>query len=125
MSLLKRIGVVSIPVSDYARGKAFYHETLRLPIAFDGGEEMGWCEFGEQGQTTLSLNVWRDGTPPRGGAVPVFDVDDCAAAVAELRKRGVNVEDAVTIPGMVVYATAYDHEGNKFQMAQSLVQFTP
>lgn len=121
MSVLKRIGVVSMPVSDYAKGKAFYHETLGLPIAFDGGEEMGWCEFGEQGQTTLSINVWRDGTPPRGGAVPVFDVDDCQHAVAELRKRGVNVEDAVTIPGAVVHATAYDCEGNKFQMAQSLV----
>lgn len=123
MSLLKRIGVVSIPVADYAKGKAFYHETLGLPIAFDGGEEMGWCEFGEQGQTTLSINVWRDGAPPRGGAVPVFDVDDCVAAVAELRKRGVNVEDAVTIPGAVVYATAYDHEGNKFQVAQTLATF--
>jgi predicted enzyme related to lactoylglutathione lyase len=120
MSLLKRIGVVSIPVSDYAKGKMFYHETLGLPINFDGGEEMGWCEFGEQGQTTLSINVWRDGEVPRGGATPVFDVDDCVAAVTELRKRGVKVEDAVTIPGMVIYATAYDPEGNKFQMAQSL-----
>ena len=120
MSLLKRIGVVSVPVTDYAKAKAFYHETLGLPIAFDGGEEMGWCEFGEQGQTTLSINVWTEGTPPRGGATPVFDVDDCVAAVAELRKLGVAVEDAVTIPGMVIYATACDHEGNKFQLAQSL-----
>jgi predicted enzyme related to lactoylglutathione lyase len=124
MSLLKRIGVVSMPVTDYAKAKAFYHETLGLPINFDGGAEMGWCEFGEQGQTTLSINVWSEGTPPRGGAVPVFDVDDCVAAVTELRKRGVKVEDAVTIPQMVIYATAYDHEGNKFQLAQSLVPFT-
>jgi predicted enzyme related to lactoylglutathione lyase len=123
MSLLKRIGVVSVPVTDYAKAKAFYHETLGLPIAFDGGEEMGWCEFGEQGQTTLSINVWRDGEVPRGGAVPVFDVDDCAAAVTELRKRGVKVEDAVTIPDMVIYATAYDHEGNQFQLAQTLAAF--
>jgi predicted enzyme related to lactoylglutathione lyase len=122
MSLLKRLGVVSVPVTDYAKAKAFYHETLGLPIAFDGGAEMGWCEFGGQDRTsTLAISVWTEGTPPRGGAVPIFDVDDCAAAVAELRKRGVKAEDAVTIPGMVVYATAYDHEGNKFQMAQSLV----
>jgi predicted enzyme related to lactoylglutathione lyase len=123
MSLLKRIGVVSVPVTDYAKAKAFYHKTLELPIAFDGGEEMGWCEFGEQGQTTLSINVWRDGAPPRGGAVPVFDVDDCQQAVKELRKRGVKVEDAVTVPGAVIFATAYDHEGNKFQMAQTLANF--
>jgi len=96
---------------------------LELPIAFDGGEEMGWCEFGEQGQTTLSINVWRDGTPPRGNVMPVFDVDDCQQAVKELRKRGVKVEDPVTIPGAVSYATAYDHEGNKFQMAQTLAAF--
>jgi len=116
MSLLKRISVVQFNVSNWDQAKAFYGDMLGLETSFDMGPEVGWCEFGPQGQTTLIINLWRD-----GGGTPVFDVEDCAAAVAELRKRGVNCDDAVTIPGMVSYANVYDPEGNRFQIAQSLV----
>jgi predicted enzyme related to lactoylglutathione lyase len=121
MSLLKGLNTVSVAVTNWAAAKAFYHDTLGLPILFDI-EEAGWCEFGEAGQTTLAINLWRDATPPvRGGTIPVFNVDDCIQAVAELRKRGVKVADPVTIPGMVIYADAHDPEGNLFQIAQSTV----
>ena len=121
MSLLKGLNTVSVAVTNWAAAKAFYHDTLGLPILFDI-EEAGWCEFGEAGQTTLAINLWRDATPPvRGGTIPVFNVDDCIQAAAELRKRGVKVEDPVTIPGMVIYADVHDPEGNLFQIAQSTV----
>ena len=121
MSLLKGLSVVSVPVTDWAKAKAFYHQTLGLPISLDV-EEVGWCEFGEDGKTTFAINLWRDATPPvRGGTIPVFNVDDCIQAVAELRKRGVKAADPVTIPGMVIYADVHDPEGNLFQIAQSTV----
>jgi predicted enzyme related to lactoylglutathione lyase len=123
MSLLKHMSVVQFNVTDWSKAKTFYGETLGLPVSFDMGEEVGWCEFGEQGHTTLAINLWRDATPPArdGGATPVFDVDDCQQAVAELRKRGVKCDDAVAIPNMVTYANVYDPEGNRFQIAQSQV----
>ena len=121
MSLLKGLSVVSVPVTDWVTAKAFYHDTLGLPIALDAGDEVGWCEFGEEGKTTFAINLWRDAAPPvRGGTIPVFAVDDCANAVAELRRRGVRCEDAVTLPDMVIYADVFDPEGNLFQIAQSL-----
>jgi predicted enzyme related to lactoylglutathione lyase len=121
MSLLKGLNTVSVAVTDWAKAKAFYHDTLGLPILFDI-EEVGWCEFGEAGHTTFAINLWRDATPPvRGGTIPVFNVDDCIQSVTELRKRGVKVEDPVTIPGMVIYADVHDPEGNLFQIAQSTV----
>jgi predicted enzyme related to lactoylglutathione lyase len=121
MSLLKGLNTVSVAVTNWAQAKTFYHDTLGLPILFDI-EEAGWCEFGEAGQTTLAINLWRDATPPvRGGTIPVFNVDDCVQAVAELRKRGVKVADPVTVPGMVIYADVHDPEGNLFQIAQSTV----
>ncbi len=120
MSPLKGLSVVSVPVTDWAKAKAFYHETLGLPILVDI-EEVGWCEFGENGKTTFAISLWRDATPPpRGGAIPVFAVDDCLKAVQELRGRDVKVDDAVTYPGMVIYADVHDPEGNLFQVAQSL-----
>jgi len=122
MSVLKGLSVVSFNVTDWARAKKFYGETLGLPVSFDTDEEVGWCEFGEAGKTALAINLWREShAPPReGGATPVFAVDDCHKAVEELRKRGVKCDDATTIPGMVSYANAYDPEGNRFQVAQSL-----
>ena len=120
MSLLKGLSVVSVPVTDWAKAKAFYHDTLGLPISLDI-EEAGWCEFGENGKTTFAISLWRDATPPmRGGTIPVFAVDDCVKAVKELRARGVKCADAETYPGMVIYADVHDPEGNLFQIAQSL-----
>jgi predicted enzyme related to lactoylglutathione lyase len=120
MSLLKGLTVVSVPVIDWAKAKAFYDDTLGLPVLMDI-EEAGWCEFGEAGRTTFAISLWRDATPPvRGGAIPVFAVDDCARTVAELRQRGVTCADPVTYPGLVIYADMYDPEGNLFQIAQSL-----
>jgi len=120
MSLLKGLNTVSVPVTNWAKAKAFYHDTLGLPILMDI-EDAGWCEFGEAGKTTFAISLWRDATPPvRGGTIPVFTVDDCAKAAVELRKRGVKVDDPVTYPGMVVYADVHDPEGNLFQVAQSL-----
>ena len=122
MSVLKGLSVVSFEVTDWEGAKKFYGETLGLPVHFDAGKEAGWCEFGEHGQTTLAISLWRDAAPParEGGATPVFAVDDCARAVAELRKRGVKCEDPVTLPDMVSFANVYDPEGNRFQIAQSL-----
>ncbi len=122
MSVLKGLSVVSFEVTDWEGAKKFYGETLSLPVDFDAGKEVGWCEFGEHGKTTLAISLWRDAAPPprTGGATPVFSVDDCAKAVEELRKRGVKCGDPTTIPGMVSYADVYDPEGNRFQIAQSL-----
>lgn len=122
MSLLKRIGVVSVNVTNWAAAKKFYGETLGLPMAFEGGDEMGWCEFGAHGQTTFAISLWRDATPPsrEGGATPVFDVDDAQKTIEALRKKGVKCEDVTTIPDMVAFATFYDPEGNRLQIAQTL-----
>lgn len=122
MSLLKGLSVVSVNVTDWSKAKKFYSETLGLPIAFDTGDEVGWCEFGEAGKTTLAINLWREPSPPprQGGATPIFNVDDAHKAIAELRKKGVKCDEPVTIPGMVSYANVYDPEGNRLQVAQTL-----
>jgi predicted enzyme related to lactoylglutathione lyase len=121
MSLLKGLSVVQFNITDWDRAKKFYGETLGLPVHFDTGQEVGWCEFGEHGKTTLAINLWRESSPPpRGGGTPVFDVDDPDKVIAELRKKGVKCDDPVTIPNMVTYANIYDPEGNEFQIAKSL-----
>ena len=46
----------------------------------------------------------------------VLDVEDCRAAVDELRRRGVRCDDAHALPGFVTFASFYDPFGNRLQM---------
>ncbi|MBI5032576.1 MAG: VOC family protein [Chloroflexi bacterium] len=115
------LNVVSVNVTDWARARKFYHETLGLPIAaeIDG---VGWLELGLPNQTHFALNRW-DGPEPAptnsGNATVVFGVDDARAVMDKLRAKGVRCEEVVEIPGMVIYGTFYDPDGNRLQVAQS------
>jgi len=118
--LLKELQVVSYNVTDWKRAKKFYGETLGLPVAGFIGDEVGWIEFGEKDGTHLAINLWRgpEPVPPRnGGATVVFSVDDAYKAVKELRKRGVKCDEVEAIPNMVTFASFYDPEGNRLQVA--------
>jgi len=120
IGLFNKLEVVSYNVTDWGQAKKFYGETLGLPVAAYLGDEVGWMEFGEKDGTHLAISLWTGPgpVPPReGGATVVFAVDDAHAAVVELRKRGVKCDNPVAIPGMVTYATFYDPEGNRLQVA--------
>ncbi len=118
--LFKKLEVVSYNVNDWQRAKIFYGETLGLPVAFFINDEIGWMEFGEQEGTHLAINRWEGPgafSAGSGGATVVFTVDDAAQAVAELRRRGVKCDDPMGIPEMVTYASFYDPDGNRLQLA--------
>ena len=117
--IFKNINVVSVQVTDWERAKKFYGETLGLGPAHVVIDEVGWMEFGGEGETHLALNRAREGDPQPGlgSTLCVFTADDAFKAAEELRKRGVKCDDVVVIPGMVAYATFYDSEGNHLQLA--------
>lgn len=118
--LFKKLDVISYTVSDWLRAKKFYSETLGLPVAAFINDDVGWMEFGEKDSTHLAIGLWRGPgvLPPReGGAIAVFGVDDAYKTVEELRRRGVKCDDVIAIPNMVTYATFYDPDGNRLQVA--------
>jgi len=111
---------VSYAVTDWQKAKKFYGETLGLPVAAYINDEVGWMEFGEKDGTHLAIGLWTGPGPlpsQSGGAVAVFSVPDAFVAVTELRKRGVKADDVISIPMMVTYATFYDPDGNRLQVA--------
>ncbi len=118
---MRDINVVWYNVTDFARAKKFYGETLGLPVAaqIDG---VGWIEYGRPNQTHLALNEWRgpEPMPPtNGGATATFACDDVRGAIARLRAKGVRCDEVDEIPGMVILGSFYDPEGNRLQLAQS------
>jgi predicted enzyme related to lactoylglutathione lyase len=120
MGLFTKFDYVSVNVTDWARAKKFYGETLGLPTGAFISDEVGWMQFGTEGSAQLAISLWRGPEAfPRGegGATIIFAVDDAHKAVEELRRRGVRCEDVIAIPEMVTYATFYDPDGNRLQVA--------
>jgi predicted enzyme related to lactoylglutathione lyase len=118
--MFSKLDYVSYDVSDWQRSKKFYGETLGLPTAAYINDEVGWMEFGPEGGAHLAISLWRgpESFPKQeGGAVVIFSVPDAYEAVKELRARGVKCEDVIAIPEMVTYASFYDPDGNKLQVA--------
>lgn len=118
--LFDKLMDISYAVSDWQKSKKFYSETIGLPVAAFIDDEVGWMEFGEQDGTHLAIGLWRGPgplPPHEAGAVAVFSVPDAYAAVKELRRRGVKCDEVIAIANMVTYATFYDPDGNKLQVA--------
>jgi predicted enzyme related to lactoylglutathione lyase len=111
---------ISYIVSDWQKAKKFYSETIGLPVAAFMGDEVGWMEFGAKEGTHLAIMLEPAGERRQsheGGAIAVFSVADAYAAVKDLRQRGVNCDDVIAIPNMVTFATFYDPDGNRLQVA--------
>ncbi|MBI3536430.1 MAG: VOC family protein [Chloroflexi bacterium] len=119
---IRGLNVVWYYVSDWARAKKFYGETLGLPTQFVA-DEVGWCEFGNHDLPHLAISKWVDANPlpaQTGGAIATFTCDDVRAARARLIAKGVSCEEIDEIPGFVRLCTFRDPDGNRLQLAESL-----
>jgi catechol 2,3-dioxygenase-like lactoylglutathione lyase family enzyme len=95
---------VAFPIllsTDLAASRAFYHDTLGLELAAESDDRLVF-RCGEGSQITISLST--TGTSDTQTQV-AWRVTDVHAAVADLRARGVQVEDyeapdPVTVDGV-------------------------
>jgi predicted enzyme related to lactoylglutathione lyase len=121
MSMFKNINVAYVYVRDWEGAKRFYGETLEWPTLY-GDDTIGWFEYGVENGTHFAISRWEDADkePSRGlGTTVVFTVDDARDATRLLRAKGVRCDDPIEIPGVVIYGTFYDPEGNRLQMASN------
>ena len=79
--------------------------------------EAGWIEFASGAASgNVAVTSAEPGWAPSTGTTLVLDVEDCHAACAELRARGVRCDDPVVFPGYVTFCSFYDPFGNRLQM---------
>lgn len=89
---LRHVEVVSVPVTDQDRAKAFYVERLGFREMIDTtfGEDMRWVQLGLPGaQTSITLVTWFDAMPAGSVQGLVLHVDDVDDVFGELSGRGV------------------------------------
>jgi len=103
-------------VKDFDRAKKFYEEIMGFKKAWDGGAEVGWCEF-ELPVTgaRLGLNLQKDEVKKGSGAL-TMNVDDIAKTHEYFASKGLSPTDIVDIPDMVSYFNIEDTEGNPIQI---------
>lgn len=109
--MIKEVAFVAIAVSDAARARKFYQETLELKPA-TSALEGAWVEY-ELGATTIGVGCHPAWQPSRDGTTVAFEVDDIDAAIAKLKERGVTFDLDKTETTVCWMAQFRDPDGNK------------
>ncbi|MBC8078596.1 MAG: VOC family protein [Chloroflexales bacterium] len=116
MNLLHGVNVVSLTVTDLGQARSFYSHTLGLGEPWFDDERMGWIEWGARGSDgNIAVTLATGDARPGGGTTPVLNTPDCHALYATLCERGVRCEPPVVVPGLLVFCTFYDLDGNRLQ----------
>ena len=109
--MITEVAFVAIAVTDRARARKFYQETLELKpglTAMNGD----WIEY-ELGATTIGVGCHPDWKPSRDGTTVAFEVDDIDAAITKLKERGVTFDLDKTETPVCWMAQFRDPDGNK------------
>src|SRR5450432_98620 len=105
-----RVKVIALSVIDVERANKFYSETLELPPAYEGNEQVGYL----MGQTILMLKPdWY--APPTHQPNPRITIATEQALETEkaLQARGVAIADPVQAYDEFYVGSFLDSEGNK------------
>ena len=115
MTIVTGVDFVSVPSNDLPAAREFYGSVLGLEasqVYQRPGQEADGAEF-ETGTVTLALlNCQSLGIPFQATAVPIaLQVDDVAAARADLEAKGVKFDDNID-SGVCHMAHFRDPDGN-------------
>ena len=109
--MIKEVAFVAIAVSDHARARKFYEETLEL-IPGPTTTEGAWVEY-ELGAATIGVGCHPAWQPSRDGTTVAFEVDDFDATIAKLTARGVTFDIPKMETPVCWMAQFRDPDGNK------------
>lgn len=116
------ISVVSVPVSDPDRAKAFYIDKLGFELVMDDefGPSLRWVMLRTPGsQTAITLATWFESMPPGSLRGAVLSVPDIEAAAGELRDTGVlDPDEKIESAPWGRWFTVEDPDGNGWVVQQ-------
>ncbi len=126
--MISNISLTTVWVTDIDEAKAFYVDILGFEARDDVqlGEDFRWCTVGHPSQPELHVHLSQPGPPlspdyaaavrralDEGGTFAVgLNVDNCAATVAELEAKGVEILNPPERRPYGVEALIRDNSGN-------------
>lgn len=115
------ISVISIPVSNPDKSKAFYVDVLGFELEMDqSSPAMRWVMLRLPGtETAITLTTWFETMPPGSLRGTVLSVSDIEAAVVRLRARDLIDEDTeIESAPWGRWVTIEDPDGNGWVVQQ-------
>ena len=116
MITVERTDFISVPVTDMARSKQFYGETLGLPLV--SGDD-AWPEYQLGENVSLYLidptNIGQEFVGPHASSI-ALRVPDVAAAQADLEAKGVAFHGEPFDTGVCHMAVFHDPDGNALML---------
>ena len=122
---ITHLQVVSVPVSDQDRARAFYVETLGFELLADNpmGPDQRWVQVAPPGGTTsLTLVTWFPTMPPGSLKGLVLECDDIQATYDDLSRRGLTFSSPIQKEVWGIYATFDDVDGNGWVLMEGTGQ---
>jgi predicted enzyme related to lactoylglutathione lyase len=122
MFMVKEIAFTAYPAKDVAGLRKWYEENLGLkfaaPFEEDGVEKYSEAKIGN-GWFSVIWDQWVEREPGSASGV-VFEVDNIDDTVADLRAKGIEVDDPYPTPVCKI-ASLEDLVGNKVSLHQTTV----
>jgi len=105
-----RVKVIAFAVNELERANRFYSETLGLPPAYEGNEQVGYL----LGQTIIMLKAnWYARPTEEPNPRITIATENALQTEEALRSRGVVISDAVKPYDDFYVGSFLDSEGNK------------
>jgi catechol 2,3-dioxygenase-like lactoylglutathione lyase family enzyme len=118
-----KLELVSVPVSDVDRAKAFYVDKLGFHADYDHklNEKVRFVQLTPPG-SACSIVIGLGITPMKPGSLDslLLKVEDIEKAHKELKKNGVEVTDVKLEPWGAYHIYFSDPDGNKWQIQQTV-----
>jgi catechol 2,3-dioxygenase-like lactoylglutathione lyase family enzyme len=119
---LKHLRLVSVPVSDQDRSKAFYTQTLGLELVAEEDMPSGprWVEVGLPGaETSISLVTWLESMQPGSLRGLIFLTEDIERDRDELSRQGVEFLGPIEEQHWGRFVQFKDPDGNVLVLQQN------
>jgi predicted enzyme related to lactoylglutathione lyase len=118
--MFKKVAFTMYPITDVARARTFYEETLGLKRGSMGNQgERYWIEYDLPGGGCLALtNFVPDKPSDSAGGTIAFEVEDLDRLMADLKEKGVTFKSDIIHSPVCRMAVCLDSEGNSILLHQ-------
>ena len=118
--MFKNVAFTTYPVTDVARAREFYEETLGLKAGLAGNHgDTWWVEYDLPAGGCLAISNARESKPSdTAGGMIAFEVEDLDRLIADLKAKDVAFKSGVIHGPRCRMAVCLDSEGNAILLHQ-------
>jgi uncharacterized protein YndB with AHSA1/START domain/predicted enzyme related to lactoylglutathione lyase len=117
---VRKVAFTMYPVTDVARARSFYEETLGLAVGMAGGQgDMHWVEYDLPGGGCVAItNTTGEQPSATAGGTIALEVADLTGLMQDLKRKGVSFQSDVIRGPRCRMAVCLDSEGNSLVLHQ-------